>query len=51
LPDALAALERSVADGSLVQIGASTIDDTPLRLYRALAAALRRLSPEPLAPA
>jgi multidrug resistance protein MdtO len=48
---ALAALERRVADGSPVYTGASVTDDAPLGLYRALAAALRRLSPEPLAPA
>jgi multidrug resistance protein MdtO len=51
LQSALAALERSVADGSPIQTGASTVDDIPLGLYPALSAALRRLAAEPLTPA
>lgn len=51
LHNALAALERSVSDSAPINTGATITGDTSLGLYRSLAAALRRLLPEPLAPA
>ena len=51
LHHALAALERSVSDPAPIHTCATLTDDPSLGLYRSLAAALRRLSPERLAPA
>jgi multidrug resistance protein MdtO len=51
LHDALTALERSVSGGAPAYAGASITDNPSLGLYRSLVAALRRLSPEPLASA
>ena len=51
LDGALATLERSVAGLRQIRADASAIDDAPLDLYRSLAATIKQLSSEPLAPA